>query len=220
MTLKLCGLAATLSLLALVPTLAQADTVFSNLGTADTFNTTTGWSVTGAGSSNNNAVSQAFSFTPASTYTFTSFEVPLIFPRFGSNDTSSLTASLRQNSGGTPGTTLESFTRNITATAASPALSLFSSGGGITLNAGTTYWVVLAPTGNTDYLSWQRNTTGGTGLSFTLNGGPWTAQPASVSPALRVSGTLGAAAAPEPGTLALLGLGVFGAAGVLRRRKQ
>jgi hypothetical protein len=202
------------AIFAVVSASAQASVIYSNLGAGDTFNVVAGSSVSGAASTNNNFVSIALSFVPSSEYIFTSIELPVSHFNSGLN-TNFLTASLRQNSGGIPGATLESFSQTITPTVGT--LTTFTSVGGVTLNAGTAYWIVLEPTTDTDYIVWHRNATGATGLSFLLNSNPWTADTGLASPAMRVNGILGTAAAPEPGTLALVTLAI--PALIARRRR-
>jgi hypothetical protein len=82
-----------------------------------------------------------------------------------------------------------------------PAINLFPIRG--SLQAGSTYWLVMASGSDDAVGGWQWNSIGQTGMAFSGGGGAWDTGDIPTS-TLRVNSVV---AAPEPCTLALLTLG-------------
>lgn len=135
---------------------------------------------------------------PAQSYSLTSIETALYWETGDKN----FDISLYTDSGGAPGTALSTFTQ-LAAAPLGQTILYTSSYSGITLNAGTTYWVVINATSPTtsDGGFWLSSSPTDTGYS-TFSEGSWNTSN-SASPVIRVSGAL-TAAAPEPASLALL----------------
>ncbi len=207
-------LISTLALVLLSTSLAHADVIFNNFGAGDTYNPGS-WEVRAI--TNISRQDRAKSFVPTQTYKLTTIELALYYET-GDNRFTTLICA---DNGGEPGTILGSGTQPATAAPAFTSAIYTSTFSTITLNAGSTYWVILQAlfpdTGDGGFW-WGSSPTGDTGHSLyeadiVTSIYSWTPQPGSPAPVLRVSGTL---AAPEPTALCLLCLG---APLLLRRRR-
>jgi hypothetical protein len=137
----------------------------------------------------------AESFTPTSNFLFTSVELPMGIIS-GPN---SFTVSLMSDTGGHPGTALESFALTGVPFYTNPAIEQFTSSIHTQLNEGTTYWIAAIPNERDTAGGWFINSTGATGVSKTGNDGvTWSAFADTASAAFEVDGTL---LTPEPSTL-------------------
>lgn len=147
---------------------------------------------------------------PSQSYSLTSVETALYWETGDKN----FDISIYTDASGAPGTVLSTFTQLATAPLGQTILYT-SSYSGVTLNAGSTYWVVINATSpaTSDGGFWLASSPTDTGYS-TFSGGSWSTS-GSASPVIRVSGAL-TAAAPEPASLALLCL----AAPLLFRKRR
>jgi hypothetical protein len=98
-------------------------------------------------------------------------------------------------------------------------LQTLTSTGGIELVSGDTYWVAVLPgTPGTDAV-WYFNSAGATGTLYESQGSGYVeGETGATTGAYEVLGTSGETVTPEPGTFALLGSGLLGLAGALRRK--
>lgn len=178
---------------------ARADTIYSNLGPGDSFQSGAAYGI-GGNLSGRNDVAMPFT-TGVQSYLLTQIEIA----GFLVSGNGLFEAALYSSSGGHPGTPLAAIVRAIFQDP--PALLSFS-GFTASLDAGTTYWVVLRaadPFSSDGQLGWMWNATGVSGnVGVSSDGATWLiiggTQP---DPALRVSGTAIASTAPEPGALFL-----------------
>ena len=91
-----------------------------------------------------------------------------------------------------------------------PEYSYSTSIPGLTLTAGTEYWLGISNTTTTDVVWGWEFTTQGTGDAFQFGGGIWNAR--SNELAFNLTGV------PEPGSLAIIGAGLLGLVGMRRRQ--
>jgi hypothetical protein len=149
---------------------------------------------------------------------------------------------LMTNSGGAPGTVLESWTTAGQALALFPAnqtdaLTLTASGPAVTLSSGDEYWLVATPAASTSGLFWNpvwptvTATLTSTLVNATPNGsgippitGPWSSQPLAEYGAFEIDGTPVTGGGgpppptvPEPSMFWLLGAGFVGVARFRRK---
>jgi hypothetical protein len=190
------------------PALFADDVLYSNLGSGSTvYDGSSGWI---AGTS----YDPAFSFTPASTDYLTELEIALS----SYSGTNAATVELLNDSSG-PGTVLESWTASglPSSGTSSTTLQTLTSTGGIELVSGDTYWVAVLPgASNTDAV-WNFNSAGATGTLYGTLGSGWVNEGSKTTGAYEVLGT-SETVTPEPGTFALLGSGLLGLAGAMRRK--
>jgi len=198
---------------------AHADTVFSNLGAGNSFETTPGWFVTGPDSTNiqlpGTAQWIAASFTPTSDYTLTSLDIPFLH----SSGTATAVFRVVTDQDGLPGSTVLG-TKSLTNISGTPKLYNVSfANQGVTLVANQTYWITALPGGFDSDLAWQRNVIGQNGFAGSF-GDVWSAD-GRASPAFRVNGTPGLGIVPEAGTMTLLLPAlIFGGVIGIRRRTR
>ncbi|HEV2578219.1 MAG TPA: choice-of-anchor R domain-containing protein [Acidobacteriaceae bacterium] len=205
----------------------RADTVFSNFGPSQTYVGNAWWNV---GNSTSPAGTQvdAFSFAPSETATVTGADLALaLVPPPGTVQTlTPLTVYIESNSGGTPGAILATLTQN-GSYAYYPTTTVVNfncSGSCATLDAGSTYWLVAQQTDSANTTGWLYSF-GDTGTWYYNElgsaTGPWTAATQGDNfSAFDVTGTPtnSVSPVPEPGTLALLALGLVGVVAIERRR--
>jgi hypothetical protein len=183
--------------------------------------------------------SLASAFIAGGNFTLTDVMLPLDSLSDGDAD-----VYLMTNSGGTPGTVLESWT-NVAGQAfaifpanQTTAITLTASGPAVTLSSGDEYWLVATPAASNAGLFWNpvwptvTATLTSTLVNSTPNGsgiapitGPWSSQPLAEYGAFEIDGTPATGgtgpsptATPEPSMFWLLGTAFIGVA--LFRRKM
>jgi len=87
---------------------------------------------------------------------------------------------------------------------------------GVGLSAGVSYWFSVQNTGNQDTFRWTEATSG-LDSALSRGGGPWETWTEEARTPVNFGLHDDAAAAPEPATLALLGLGLLAAAAIRRK---
>jgi len=207
-------------MIAFAPLRAVCDTVYTNLGPNNSFNSSSDWTVSGL-SSQVGFFAEAENFTPTSNFVLTQIDLPLFAFTQGSADNISLAVSAN----GVPGAALESWSGvQLPGLTPNTVVQLLASGSPITLSAGQQYWVVVQPAAATTWTGWFWNSTGdinGTnGVSFACTAcGPGFGIPETTvqRAAFDVQGTP-VSPVPEPGSFVLLCSGVLGLVGLRRLR--
>ena len=187
----------------------RADTIFTNLGPGDSYQTNHQWNV-GTGSGENQAV--AFSFVPTETATLTDVSLGL----YQISGTSPTNVYIESNLSGEPGSILDTLTQVGSVTPTSSLVD-FTCSSCSQLQAGTTYWIVGQQSDSSSLAGWNLSNSDIGTWYYNFAGsatGPWTATDNPIS-AFEVDGT---SPVPEPSTVVLLGTGILGLAGTVRRK--
>ena len=199
----------------------RADVLFSNFGPSQTYVGNSWWNV---GSTSLGTQDIAFSFTPTTTGALTGADLALASASTG---IAPLTVFIESSSGGAPGAVLDTLTQ-VGAFPGYPATSVVNftcSGSCVTLDAGTTYWIVGQETNSADEADWLYSFSDTGTWFYNETGsstGPWTTATAgNTFSAFDVTGTPSTTPpVPEPGSLALLGSGLVGVLAAARRKLQ
>ena len=154
----------------------------------------------------------AVSFTPSVSATLDSLDLGIGFNR----GTNAVDVWLIEDSGGTPGSILESYVGQPPSGSSDSALLTLSSALHPLLVAGTQYWVAVSAQQLPSSFAWKDNITGDDGVASRTNGGSWQVFAGETASALRVNATPIAVA--EPTSLLLWGTAV--AVTALRRFRR
>lgn len=194
---------------------ARADEIiFSNFGPGMTFNTSTGWNVSGANVFGGRVVAQSFS--PLTGFTFSNAQLAI-----GIIDGPNLLQVVLMTSSGAlqqPDTIIETITLTNAVSPFTPSgIVLANSTLHPVLNPGEQYWLVAFAPNDTTFMAWNFSVNDSPQAFSLLNGshsltGPW--EFGSPRGAFQVVGT----PIPEPATILLLGPAL--AVITLRRRRR
>lgn len=196
---------------------AAATTTYTNYDSYFGYNTSVAWNVTGGAS-----ITGPQDFGEEFTASVTGTLSDIILPVSMVSGVGTYGVQLYSNSGGALGSVIDSWTgvnTNGSFGANNPS-TLLAGSPSVHITAGTSYWVVVSPTGastSTLYGTWNDNSTGATGNAVysTNYGTTWNYMTGQPLAALQVD--VNPPAAPEPlSVLALVG----GAASLIRRRRR
>src|SRR5438128_855967 len=140
--MRICGRLLSLPVLAgaalLMPiTPARAGTIFNNFGPANTYNSGSGSTVSGASSGTGQFVASAMSFTPAGTFVLTQIDVAVGFV----SRTNSVALSLNSDSGGLPGGVIMNWTiSGLPVFGTCCTVDTVTPGSPVILTSGTRFW--------------------------------------------------------------------------------
>jgi hypothetical protein len=195
---------------------ARAQTVaFSTFGPGNAYDS--GLFQQAAGPSAGQTVT-AFAFSSAATGAVASYDS--VF-QFIAGSPPNISINLYSDNGGKPGSLID--TSTLIATANTPTIYNIYSTLHPVLSSASLYWISAAGTGSSVY-GWFNSSTGTTlpRANSNDNGATWTPNANDTPAAFRVT-LAGAASAPEPGSIALLGMGLASGApllGIATRRHR
>jgi len=190
---------------------ASADIIFNNLGPSDSYDTTTGHTISGPGTGSFASVGEPF--IPASTLTLSDLSLPLGI----SSGTNSVVVDLTNDASDLPGTTLEMWTISGLAGGVG-SVQTVTDAKDLTLSSGQRYWVTVANGGNNTNATWF-NAFGDPTGSFAVDTGSGFGPTRGILPGLKVEGA-SAVSVPEPPALALIGSIVPGVLWLARSRRR
>jgi len=197
----------------LSPAAARAETLFANIGSFTTYSPSGGSVVAGPGATGFQVVSEGVVFTPTLTGQLSLIELTL--SRTVGLDPFRITL-YTATPAGFPQSQLFTVVGPAPVASGSPIpLASFSSAAGPVLTAGTSYVLVASSDGNS--VGHWDSALAGPGTIYRNEAGAERTIAAERAPGLRLSGS--AVVVPEPGTLALVTLGV-GTTGLLALRRR
>jgi hypothetical protein len=214
--MRICVMA--LSAVLCLPATLMADTIFSNFAPGAHFSTAPSADIDGMPGQ---VQVLAAPFTPNETAVLSDVEIPLFKLSSNPQPFSMYIASSQSN--GEPGALLEQLTQT-SAAGFTPSLIEFTCAACPQLDEGTTYFVIAVPSTGDDPLDvtdWSKLPNDLTPFYFNESGapsGPWLTDPTGAL-ALQIDGApVTGSSVPEPSSLVLLGTGLLGFVGAVRRK--
>jgi hypothetical protein len=215
----LCALIVLVAALCAAPAMAGDVTVYTNLGSGQSFNNNGGWTLGTWYNGANQAM--ASPFTPTTT---TNLADALLAVTYFGGDNPPLDVYLESDNSGQPGAVLTTLTQQ------GGTLPAFGSSGPVTtftcttcplMDAGSTYWLVAVQPDPDSLQTWNNVWNSATGpLAFNETGsntGPWSTFTGDMD-AFEVDGTT--TTTPEPVSMLLMGTFLSLAGGLLSKKKR
>ncbi len=203
-----------------LPAMAGSQNLYSNFGpTGDVYNCCSGWTISGTGTVGT-SFTAANEFSPSMSGSVSEIDVAVGYV----TGVNSFYVALDQDNGGQPGTQLGYWGNLSSSTTFGQCCGIVSITGitGINLTAGDNYWLVLGPMNinDTSWEAWNLNNQGamGTDLYSTDGGDSWNSNGTQTLGAFQIVGGTGSGTTPEPSSLLLMGSGLLGGLGLLRRK--